>query len=250
MQFKGSVPAAGDTGAAIIAQLLTNDQVNQDVEDTSVLNTGIVRGNVVKYSVSLSKWVLCDGTVSPGNTDRIGIVEYADGTSGQVRLSGVYQDSALTTLTDLYCQADGSLGTVETKVPMGTVTSTGKLCMPGGGGAVKPATNEALGGIIVGSGLAITPEGILSTNLTIPGISITAGTIAHGGTIPLPDGYTREQCKYAVWVIKSAGSAITGVNTLVDQSTGIVTAQTWHWDTETGNYLLNCTAGYLCIGVK
>lgn len=163
MQFKGSAPANSDSGAQMTAQLLTNDQVNLIVEDTSVLNTGIIRGNVVKYSVSLSKWVLCDGTVKPDDTDIIGVVEHADGTSGQVRLSGVYQDTALTTIGNYYCQADGSLGTVATKVSMGTVTSTGKLCMPGGsGGGVQPATVDTLGGIIVGEGLRVTTDGILS----------------------------------------------------------------------------------------
>ena len=76
-------------------------------------------------------------------------------------------------------------------------------------------------------------------------VVVTTGTIANGGTIPLPDGYTRGQCKYAVWPHSQAMLASGGGNyiTQVNQSTGGVTI-----------YSLSSeypgTAGYLCIGVK
>lgn len=75
-------------------------------------------------------------------------------------------------------------------------------------------------------------------------VSITAGTVADGGTIPLPDGYTREQCKYALWpaqIIDGATEPKTNYLS-VNQSTGVVTAK---YGDNTGY-----TAGYLCIGVK
>lgn len=81
-------------------------------------------------------------------------------------------------------------------------------------------------------------------------ISITTGTIAHGGTIPVPDGYTRDQCYYAVWShqMPDADKSYGGNSyhrTQVDQSTGVVFCQ-YNYD---GNKL-NGTAGYMCIAIK
>lgn len=81
-------------------------------------------------------------------------------------------------------------------------------------------------------------------------ISITTGTIAHGGTIPIPDGYTRDQCCYAVWShqMPDADKSYGGNSyhrTQVDQSTGVVFCQ-YNYD---GNKL-NGTAGYMCIAIK
>lgn len=79
---------------------------------------------------------------------------------------------------------------------------------------------------------------------TVTNVSITAGTVAHGGTIPLPSGYTRAQCKYAVWPISWTESVdgIDSYNLSVNQSTGVVTCN--------HNGGSNRTAGYLCVGVK
>lgn len=30
-------------------------------------------------------------------------------------------------------------------------------------------------------------------------VYIAAGTVSNGATIPLPSGYSRSQCKYAIW---------------------------------------------------
>lgn len=98
-----------------------------------------------------------------GSTDTIGIVSYANGTSGQVKFSGVYVDNELATPGTYYCQSNGTIGTTVTKVFVGTVTSPGRLVLPGGGGSITPATPTSLGGVMAGVGLAITPEGLLST---------------------------------------------------------------------------------------
>lgn len=248
--FKTAVPAGSDSGAALVAQFSENDKQNQALDDTAVINTGVAEGTVVKWSTSLSKWVLCDGTVALESTDTIGVVTYANGTSGQVKTSGVYVDADLSTVGKYYCQSDGTIGQTATKVFIGTVSSPGRLCLPGGGGGVQPATTDELGGIMVGSGLMVTPEGILSTNSTIQSISITAGTIAHGGTIPLPSGYTRDQCKYAVWANTATygRDSTTKINCSVNQSTGVVAFQYYNGVSEV--WFNGTTAGYLCIGVK
>jgi len=159
--FKPS--ALGNSGAEVIAQVIENDVQNQSVDDNAVLASGIAEGTVVKWSKSLLKCVICDGTVALGSTDTIGIVSYANGTSGQVKFSGVYVDNDLATPGTYYCQSNGTIGTTVTKVFVGTVTSAGRLVMPGGGGSITPATPTSLGGVMAGVGLAITPEGLLST---------------------------------------------------------------------------------------
>ena len=166
MAFNVNVPSPNDNIAAILAQLLLNDQINQLVDNNAVLDTGIVRGNVVKYSSSLQKWVLYDGTTIPGNTDTIGIVEYA-GSPGQVKSSGIYLDTDLTETAPYYCQSDGSLGTTVTKLFMGRIVSTGLFIIASGLGAtINPATETILGGVKIpaNSGLHITIDGSLSVN--------------------------------------------------------------------------------------
>ncbi len=164
--FKGSTPANTDTGADIIAQLLSNDVANKLVDDTAVLAAGVTNGKVVKYNATNQNWSLCDGTAALAATDIVGIVEYVNGTSGQVRIAGVYTDSSLTSNAAYYCQSNGSLGTSITKVFMGRVTSPGRLCMPaGGGGSFVPATATSLGMVIAGSGLSVDSTGLLKTDI-------------------------------------------------------------------------------------
>ena len=86
-------------------------------------------------------------------------------------------------------------------------------------------------------------DGSSAESLTTTAVSITGGTIAHGGTIPLPSGYTREQCKYAVF----QGAVSSGGYAMVNQATGVVASQVY---SPGGDTYTNVTAGYLCIGVK
>ena len=147
--IKTSTPADTDTGAAIIAQLLTNDKQDLTQGENAVINSGISEGMVVKWSSGRSKWLLCDGTVALADTDSIGIVTYADGTSGQVKTSGVYVNDELSTVGKYYCQSDGSIGTTVTKVFIGNITSPGRLCLPGGGGGSgNIATTTSLGQVM------------------------------------------------------------------------------------------------------
>ena len=98
-------------------------------------------------------------------------------------------------------------------------------------------------------------DGSGAKSLTTTAVSITGGTIANGGTIPLPSGYTREQCKYAVWPHRSntTGSYSTylhWVDCQVDQGTGLVSCSTQYSGAEGDIDTMIGTAGYLCIGVK
>lgn len=96
---------------------------------------------------------------------------------------------------------------------------------------------------IIANALGQVPEQKKYSNVVV-----TAGTIRHGGTIPFPSGYTREQCKYAVW-LESHTSSGGGANTcMVDQKTGLVTAIKYSNDSDSSDTELR--AGYLCIAVK
>lgn len=82
-------------------------------------------------------------------------------------------------------------------------------------------------------------------------ITFTTGTVSNGSSIPLPDGYTREQCKYAVWphyMPDANASYNSGSNhiTQVDQNTGYTSCIY----TYNGSNRLGGTAGYMCVASK
>lgn len=99
---------------------------------------------------------------------------------------------------------------------------------------------------IIANTLGQVPKGI--------SVSLTAGTIGNGGTIPLPSGYTRAQCRYAVWVDSfpdaKAGDYRGNMTLRVNQSTGGVNCSFYTYDSDNGRYTVYGTAGYLCIAVK
>lgn len=74
-------------------------------------------------------------------------------------------------------------------------------------------------------------------------VVVTAGIINYEGTIPLPSGYTRSQCKYAVWATGD-GANTSDISIKVDQNTGFVSVRYG----SSGTRYMN--AGYLCIAVK
>lgn len=81
-------------------------------------------------------------------------------------------------------------------------------------------------------------------------IKITTGTVTHNSTIPLPDGFTREECRYAVWTHQQpdADKSYGGNSyhrTQVDQTTGKVTCY-YNYDSN----VRSGTAGYMCIAIK
>lgn len=88
----------------------------------------------------------------------------------------------------------------------------------------------------------------LNTSITSSGVSILTGVIAHGGTIPLPSGYSESQCK---WVVSpntlndAAGADINGVRCSAN-GTRVVTV--YVIDADFAN--VPGDANYMIIGVK
>lgn len=86
-------------------------------------------------------------------------------------------------------------------------------------------------------------------------VSIISGTISNGGIIPVPSGYERSQCKYAVWMHNEYNCTFDNYTTTyiyiifrvsVDQSTGRVTCYEHTGDRKQKGII----ADYLCIAVK
>lgn len=81
-------------------------------------------------------------------------------------------------------------------------------------------------------------------------IHIEAGTVNHQGTIPLPSGFTRAQCKYFVMpngeIQVSSGEGLAILDISVDQSTGFVFAKAYGTDMGERNLELS----YITIAIK
>ena len=100
----------------------------------------------------------------------------------------------------------------------------------------------------------------LITTLQGSGVSILTGTVANGETIPLPSGYTQEQCKWMVsiaddnpanliWDIKESGAHMHYKFVCRADSNRVVTAQAIHGYNENLQYT-NAIANYMIIGFK
>ena len=122
------------------------------------------------------------------------------------------------------------------KLPLAGGTMTGALVLSGAPTAdLHASTKKYVDDLISGLG-----GGGGST------VSITAGTVLGGNTIPVPTGYTRAQCKYAVWYASCNAAAYAGYAS-VNQTTGAVTCK--YLDPAKG-FWTSATAGYLCVAVK
>lgn len=81
------------------------------------------------------------------------------------------------------------------------------------------------------------------------GVAILTGTIANGGTIPLPSGFSEAQCK---WVVSIDNSNSNGTSHRYQRcyTTGRVVTATTTVLNETGSITLPATANYMIIGIK
>lgn len=79
-------------------------------------------------------------------------------------------------------------------------------------------------------------------------IAILTGSVAHGGTIPLPEGYTQEQCKWMVssnWVNAPGGQ---GADTYVCRTNADRVVEVWGFIGD--KWKEYGSANYMIIGVK
>ena len=119
-----------------------------------------------------------------------------------------------------------------------------------------------LAGAVTGS-VDIDGSGNVTLNTSVSstsGVSILTGTISHGGTIPLPSGYSEGQCRWMVSMNNDNASGIgwdmqEGVSSdhihsyCSANGTRVVTCYRTVLN-ETGSQTHNGTANYIIIGVK
>ena len=94
--------------------------------------------------------------------------------------------------------------------------------------------------------------GTVTDDLYYMAIVAVSGTIAHGGTIPLPEGFVASQCSWFVGInsLQTGEDSADGVETCTStcsvDTSRVVTCQSFspRWGTHTG------TANYLIIGIK
>jgi len=125
----------------------------------------------------------------------------------------------------------------------------------------QTARTLALTGSVTGS-VSVDGSGNVSMATAISsssGVAILTGTIANGGTIPLPSGFSESQCKWIVSMDNSNSASTAwdwqeGVssNHIYHRcyTTGRVVTATTTVLNETGNVTYGATANYIIIGVK
>lgn len=119
-----------------------------------------------------------------------------------------------------------------------------------------------LAGAVTGS-VSINGSGDVTLNTSVSstsGVSILTGTVANGGTIPLPSGYSEGQCRWMVsmnndnpsntaWDIDEDGYHVHYKQQAY--TTGrVVTAQTYLGSNNSPPGWISSTANYIIIGVK
>lgn len=119
-----------------------------------------------------------------------------------------------------------------------------------------------LAGAVTGS-VSIDGSGNVTLNTSVSstsGVSILTGTISHGGTIPLPSGYSEGQCRWIVSMNNDNPS-----NTAWDWQEGVSSDHIHSYCSANGTRVVTCyrtvlnetatqthngTANYIIIGVK
>ena len=250
-EYKLGDIVASDTMADGLVAVCTISGVTSDIEPTWGVNEATVIDNSCTW---IMRPAYCYGLATEGDVQTV----HDGGSAENSRLLSV---GVLDKIFEIFKGRIGELFGDNDVLPIAN----------GGTGATTKAaaqTNLGLNDAIVGlsvSGRTITytqadgGTGTITTqDTTTPSsikstISVTAGTVSDGGTIPLPSGYSRSQCRYAVWshdMPDANGGYGSGSwhKTQVNQSTGEVFCQ-YSYDSST-NYRKSGTAGYLCVAVK
>ena len=90
-------------------------------------------------------------------------------------------------------------------------------------------------------------------------VAVLSGAIAHGATIPLPEGYTEEQCKWVVFITSFSGyaysdgrSSMRGAYCRTNQKRVVECGYEGVYSNKTKNHTFHASGsvGYIVIGVK
>jgi hypothetical protein len=119
--------------------------------------------------------------------------------SGAIRLMLLNSSATSVTFADLDTGAEASSTTYYVWALASATTDTTFTCkISTSSSAPTGATYYKLLGSFYNDSSSNIVAGSITTEGAAPNISVATGTIANGATIPLPDGYTQDQCKWQV----------------------------------------------------
>ena len=160
-----------------------------------------------------------------------------------------------TPVSNTVCSRDGN-GDVAARAFVGSLVGNANTATKWQTARTLTLTGSVTGSVSVdGSGNVSMTTSVSSSS----GVAILTGTVANGGTIPLPSGFSEAQCK---WMVSIDNSNSNGTGWDIDNAivanhishrcytTGrVVTANTTVRD-EAGFITYDATANYIIIGVK
>ena len=164
-------------------------------------------------------------------------------TSASTSAANAGTSASAAALSALSVDSDAISASIATKAPIASPTFTGVPKVPTasyGDNSQTIANTEFL---------ATALSAIRAGNT----VSVTTGTLASGATIPLPSGYTREQCKYMVSMNYYEENTDGGDNKFACSvsSTGVVTCYTsWYSSSDNKWSQTHRTANYICVAIK
>lgn len=133
-KYNPNMPDNGQTGAALIGQLLANDAMNLQADPEATISGGLQVGTVVVFNTLAEVWAAVDLDNLP-NSPLFGIIEEVNGNKGQVRTAGTYQAANIIAGSLYYCETGGFLTTEKTDLLVGQSTSQGNLSLLLNGGS-------------------------------------------------------------------------------------------------------------------
>ena len=200
-------------------------------------NTYYSVGNVVYVDSNLSVALKCTKAGTTSNTE----LDISGNNIGDTVTDGSVVWKVCNRTSDV-TSVNGQTGDVIVEVGVTSVNGQS------GDVTVGKIVDASISGRVITLTFADGTTKTLTTQDTVGGgstVSVTAGIIDYSGTIPLPSGYSRSQCKYAVWIDGNKSFDMPSsfsYKLTVNQSTG-----------EIGGHLngnIVRTVGYLCVAVK
>jgi hypothetical protein len=192
------------------------------------------------------------GTVSEGNHTHSGTYEPAQTAASQAEMEAG-TETALRSMSPIRVKqaidALASTGLSDDSVTLAKLAhgTAGNLIAFDATGAPAAVATGSSGQVLTSNGAGAAP-----TMQAVGGaqVAIGAGTIAHGGTIPLPSGYTEGQCKWMVSMNNTGyGSGFTLLELDVSAN-GTRTVNCRAFRAGDPSSWENHTANYIIIGVK
>lgn len=202
-------------------------------------------GGVSLGDVSLEKTNGVSTITFPQQTNDSGFIKHSEATADNGKLQFSIGDNNSGDYFEFGHTQGGSF------TPTTTVNSNGDITAPNFIGHLTGNADTA-----TNAGHSTTSS---LTNSITNNISILSGVISNGGTIPLPSGYSEDQCKWIVSMDNSNSDSTAwdwqeGVSSNhiyhICSATGRVVTATTTVLSEAGNITYNATANYIIIGYK